>query len=81
MGSGALAALVGALLLQIGCNFANDVYDSEKGADTDDAAGPAARRTARPARSPAQMKRGMLVAFALAGLVGLLPRVPSPAGR
>ena len=30
----AAAALLGALLLQVGANFANDVFDFEKGADT-----------------------------------------------
>ncbi len=66
----AAAALAGALLLQIGCNFANDVYDSEKGADTDDRLGPP-RAVQLGLLEPAQMKRGMLVAFALAALVGL----------
>ena len=46
----ALAALVGALLLQVGCNFANDVFDAEKGADTAERLGPAARRAGRLAR-------------------------------
>ena len=32
----ALAALVGALALQVGANFANDVFDFERGADTAD---------------------------------------------
>ena len=41
----ALAAGAGALLLQIGSNLANDVYDFEKGADTDRVAGPRARRS------------------------------------
>lgn len=36
----ALAALAGALLLQIGANFANDVFDFERGADTVDRTGP-----------------------------------------
>jgi 1,4-dihydroxy-2-naphthoate octaprenyltransferase len=36
----AAAALVGALLLQIGANFANDLFDAEKGADGDDRIGP-----------------------------------------
>jgi 1,4-dihydroxy-2-naphthoate octaprenyltransferase len=66
----AAAALVGALLLQIGCNFANDVYDSEKGADTEDRLGPP-RAVQLGLLAPAEMKRGMAVAFALASLVGL----------
>jgi len=66
----AVAALLGALLLQIGCNFANDVYDSEKGADGDDRLGPP-RAVQLGLLAPAQMKRGMLLAFALAAGVGL----------
>jgi len=65
----AAAALVGALLLQVGCNFANDVYDSEKGADTDARLGPP-RAVQLGLLEPAEMKRGMVVAFALAALVG-----------
>jgi len=68
-GRAAAAALVGALLLQIGCNFANDVYDSEKGADTEARLGPP-RAVQQGLLTPSQMKRGMLVAFALAALVG-----------
>ena len=36
----AAAALLGALLLQVGANFANDLFDAEKGADGDDRIGP-----------------------------------------
>jgi len=64
------AALVAALLLQIGCNFANDVYDSEKGADTDDRLGPP-RAVQLGLLGPDEMKRGMAIAFALAAGVGL----------
>lgn len=32
----ALAALLGAVFIQIGTNFANDVFDAEKGADTEE---------------------------------------------
>lgn len=66
----AAAALVGALFLQVGCNFANDVYDSEKGADTEDRLGPP-RAVQLGLLTPAQMKRGMLVAFGFAIAVGL----------
>jgi 1,4-dihydroxy-2-naphthoate polyprenyltransferase len=36
----AIAALVGASLLQVGANFANDVFDFERGADNEDRLGP-----------------------------------------
>ena len=65
----ALAALGGALLLQIGANFANDVYDYEKGADTADRLGPT-RAVQAGLITPGAMKRGMLVVFALSLLVG-----------
>ena len=66
----ALAALGGALLLQIGANFANDVYDYEKGADTAERLGPT-RAVQAGLISPAAMKRGMYVVFTLALLLGL----------
>jgi 1,4-dihydroxy-2-naphthoate octaprenyltransferase len=65
----ALAALGGALLLQIGANFANDVYDYEKGADTAERLGPT-RAVQAGLITAAAMKRGMAVAFALALLLG-----------
>ncbi len=66
----ALAALAGALLLQIGANFANDVYDYEKGADTAERLGPT-RAVQAGLLSARAMKRGMLVVFALALLLGI----------
>lgn len=65
----ALAALAGALLLQIGANFANDVYDYEKGADTSERLGPT-RAVQAGLITPAAMKRGMYVVFALSLLIG-----------
>jgi 1,4-dihydroxy-2-naphthoate polyprenyltransferase len=65
----ALAALGGALLLQIGANFANDVYDYEKGADTAERLGPT-RAVQAGLISPSAMKRGMFVVFGLALLLG-----------
>ena len=65
----ALAALGGALLLQIGANFANDVYDYEKGADTAERLGPT-RAVQAGLISPAAMKRGMYAVFALALVLG-----------
>ena len=66
----ALAALLVALLLQIGSNLANDVFDYERGADAGRKAGPP-RVTQSGLLSPAQVKIGMLCVFALAGLIGL----------
>jgi 1,4-dihydroxy-2-naphthoate octaprenyltransferase len=66
----ALAAGAGALLLQIGSNLANDVYDFEKGADTEERRGPP-RAAQLGLLSPVALKGGMLVVFALATLVGV----------
>jgi 1,4-dihydroxy-2-naphthoate octaprenyltransferase len=66
----ALAALLGAALLQVGANFANDVFDFERGADTVDRLGPQ-RATQQGWISAAQMKRAMWLAFAGATVVGL----------
>lgn len=66
----ALAALAGALLLQIGTNLANDYYDHIKGADTEDRAGPA-RASATGAIPPGSVRNAAFATFALAGLVGL----------
>lgn len=64
------AALLGALLLQIGSNFANDVFDYEKGADTAERLGPT-RAVQAGLLTPQAMRRGMIVVFALATLVGV----------
>jgi len=66
----ALAALVGALLLQIGANFANDVFDFEKGADTSERLGPT-RAVQAGLLSARSMRRGMWLVFVLALLVGV----------
>jgi 1,4-dihydroxy-2-naphthoate polyprenyltransferase len=66
----ALAALLVALLLQIGSNLANDVFDFERGADSARTAGPL-RVTQSGLLTPGQVKFGMLCVFALAGLIGL----------
>ncbi|MEJ7597623.1 MAG: 1,4-dihydroxy-2-naphthoate polyprenyltransferase [Kofleriaceae bacterium] len=66
----ALAALAGALAIQIGTNFANDVFDAERGADGPDRIGPT-RAVAAGLISAGAMKRAMIVAFACAAACGL----------
>jgi 1,4-dihydroxy-2-naphthoate octaprenyltransferase len=68
MGPG-LAAMIAAVLLQIGANFANDVYDFEKGADTAARLGPT-RAVQAGLIDARAMRIGMLVVFVLALLVG-----------
>lgn len=65
----ALAALLGAMLLQVAANFANDVFDFEKGADTEARLGPT-RAVAAGWLTPAAMRRGLAVVIALVLLVG-----------
>jgi len=66
----ALAALLGALLLQIGANLANDVYDYKKGADTAKRLGPT-RVTQAGLLTPRQVMGGMWITFGLAALAGI----------
>lgn len=66
----ALGALIGALLLQIGANFANDVFDYQKGTDNGARLGPT-RVTQAGMLSPTEVKIGMGVVFALAALIGV----------
>ncbi len=65
----ALAALLGAMFIQIGTNLANDVFDFEKGADTAERLGPL-RVTQAGLLTPAQVRAGMWTAFALATVCG-----------
>ncbi len=66
----ALAALVGALLIQIGTNLANDYYDFVHGSDTADRVGPV-RVTQAGLLPPATVKVGMIVVLGAAILVGV----------
>ena len=66
----ALAALFAAICLQIGANFANDVFDFKRGADTADRLGPP-RATQMGALAPRQVYAGMVIVFALATLAGV----------
>jgi 1,4-dihydroxy-2-naphthoate octaprenyltransferase len=64
-----LAALAGALLIQIGTNFANDVFDHEKGADAADRLGPP-RAVAQGWLTPRAVRAAMVVCFVLATFSG-----------
>ncbi|MGB7873272.1 MAG: 1,4-dihydroxy-2-naphthoate polyprenyltransferase [Anaerolineales bacterium] len=66
----ALAALIVAILLQIGSNLANDVYDYERGADAGERHGPM-RVTQAQLLTPKHVKVGMWVVFGLSALLGL----------
>jgi 1,4-dihydroxy-2-naphthoate polyprenyltransferase len=65
-----LAALIGALFIQIGTNLANDYSDAKRGADTEDRLGPV-RVTASGLAAPRRVLRATWAAFAVAGLAGL----------
>ena len=66
----AVACLVGALLIQIGCNFANDAFDALKGADTPDRVGPQ-RAVASGLITPRAMFLATGLVLMLAFAVGL----------
>jgi 1,4-dihydroxy-2-naphthoate octaprenyltransferase len=65
----ALFALVGAGLIQVATNFANDYYDAVQGADTEAREG-FTRVTASGLISAPEVKRAMYLTFALAVVVG-----------
>jgi 1,4-dihydroxy-2-naphthoate octaprenyltransferase len=65
-----LAALLIAVLLQIGSNLANDVFDHERGADAGRAFGPT-RVTESGLLRPSEVRRGMYLVFGLAIVLGL----------
>jgi 1,4-dihydroxy-2-naphthoate octaprenyltransferase len=65
----AIASLIVALLLQIGSNLANDVFDYQHGADAGDRLGPT-RVTQAGLLTPGQVKAGMYLVFLLAGIFG-----------
>jgi 1,4-dihydroxy-2-naphthoate octaprenyltransferase len=65
-----IVCLLVALLLQIGSNLANDVFDFERGTDTAERMGPT-RVTQAGLLTPSQVKTGMTVVFGLAAVLGL----------
>jgi 1,4-dihydroxy-2-naphthoate polyprenyltransferase len=64
-----LAALVGALFIQVGTNLSNDYSDARRGADTEDRLGPV-RVTAGGLVPPRQVLIATYVAFGVAVLAG-----------
>ncbi|MFH1762758.1 MAG: 1,4-dihydroxy-2-naphthoate polyprenyltransferase [Gemmatimonadota bacterium] len=66
----ALAALLGALLIQVGTNLANDYYDHLRGGDTEDRVGPT-RVTQAGIIPPRTVRNGAFLVLALALLLGL----------
>ena len=65
-----LVCLITALLLQIGSNLANDVFDFENGTDTAERLGPT-RVTQAGLLTSKQVKAGMAVVFGISALLGL----------
>lgn len=61
----ASAALIGAFLIQIATNFANDMFDFEKGADTEERLGPTRAAQAGLLSVP-QLRRGIIISFTMA---------------
>jgi 1,4-dihydroxy-2-naphthoate octaprenyltransferase len=66
-----IAALVIAIALQIGVNFANDYSDYIRGADTPNRVGPV-RAASSGVVPPEHVKRAAIAAFGVAGMVGLV---------
>lgn len=66
----AVAALIGAICLQIGANFANDLFDYQRGADTHERLGPP-RAAQMGLLNKQQLRLGMSAVFGLATLAGL----------
>ncbi|TXD37735.1 1,4-dihydroxy-2-naphthoate polyprenyltransferase [Lujinxingia vulgaris] len=66
----AIAALVGAGLIQIGTNFANDYFDAKSGADNENRLGPT-RAVQAGLLTPNAMKWATALTFLAAALVGL----------
>ena len=65
-----VAALLGALFIQVGTNLSNDYSDARRGADTEDRLGPV-RVTAGGLVPPKQVLRATYVSFGLAVVCGI----------
>ena len=70
-GSILVATVAAAVLIQIATNLHNDVSDFERGADDPGTRLGPRRATAEGWLSPAQVRRGTVVAFSAAGIIGL----------
>jgi 1,4-dihydroxy-2-naphthoate octaprenyltransferase len=66
-----VAALVVALALQVGTNYANDYSDGVRGTDDDERRVGPVRLVGQRLADPGAVKRAALLAFAVAGLAGL----------
>jgi 1,4-dihydroxy-2-naphthoate polyprenyltransferase len=66
----AVLALLGALAIQIGTNYANDYYDARNGADTDARIGPR-RATQAGLVTPRQMWWAFVLTFGIAAAIGV----------
>jgi 1,4-dihydroxy-2-naphthoate octaprenyltransferase len=66
----ALAALIVSFGMQIGVNYANDLFDAKRGVDTAERVGPR-RATASGSVTPKQMKVAMFAAFGIACAAGV----------
>jgi len=67
----ALPALIGAIAIQVGTNLANDLFDDRKGADRHGRIGPP-RVIAAGWLSPSEVRTGMIAAFAVATVAGIV---------
>ncbi len=65
-----VAALLGAIFIQIGTNFANDLFDFKKSVDTAERLGPL-RVTQAGLVTPAQMRNATILAFGIAFTIGI----------
>jgi 1,4-dihydroxy-2-naphthoate octaprenyltransferase len=65
------AALVVALALQVGTNYANDYSDGIRGTDSDERRVGPVRLVGQGLASPGAVKRAALLSFAVAGVAGL----------
>lgn len=65
-----VAALLGAIFIQVGANLSNDYSDARRGADTEDRLGPV-RVTAGGLVPPRQVLTATYVSFAIAVLIGV----------